>query len=228
MSGSPHEQRVANELRARGYEVLRAGWPDFLAVRGDEVRFIEVKAPGEYFLRPAQYRMAHALAVAGVRVEVAFGSLEDTIHVPEPRELTPDAPAATTGAIQAQTNGQAQVAHGFEALKPSPNSRSPYNQGYDQDFLEFWKVYPLHRDKRKAQKAWRKAVGRLGAGSDAKPLIISGAIRYRDDPNREDGFTKYAEGWLNGDGWEDEPLPRRQRGKSVSNLIALAHEADGR
>jgi hypothetical protein len=228
MAGSSsHEQRVANELRSRGYEVLGNGWPDFLAIRGDEVRFIEVKAPGQYFLRPSQYRMAHALAVAGIRVEVAFGSLEDTIHVPEPGELTPDAPGATTGAIQAQTKRQAQVAHGSKALRPSPTRASTYNQGYDQDFLEFWKVYPLHRDKRKAQKAWRKAIARLGVGSDGKPLIISGAIRYRDDPNREAQFTKYAEGWLNGDGWEDEPLPARKRGKSVSNLLALADEVEG-
>ena len=40
--------------------------------------------------------------------------------------------------------------------------------------------------------------------------ILAGAIRYRDDPNRVDQFTKYAEGWLNADGWEDEPLPPRQ------------------
>jgi hypothetical protein len=70
--------------------------------------------------------------------------------------------------------------------------------------LEFWNVYPLKRDKRKALNAWRNAIARANA-----TLILQGARRYREDPNRLPQFTKYAEGWLNGDGWEDEPLPRR-------------------
>lgn len=105
-----------------------------------------------------------------------------------------------------------EIAHVLEL--PSSSSKKSYNQGYEQDFLGFWDVYPLKRDKRKAQKAWRNAVARLGANPGAnatlaKAQIIAGAIAYRDDPNRVDEFTKYAEGWLNGDGWEDDPLPSR-------------------
>jgi hypothetical protein len=104
----------------------------------------------------------------------------------------------------AQSNGQARIAH-VSDLEPSTKKERVYNQGYDQGFLEFWKLYPLHRDKRKAQIAWRNAIRRASANA-----INDGAIRYRDDPNRLDRYTKYAEGWLNGDGWEDEPLPARK------------------
>jgi hypothetical protein len=123
----------------------------------------------------------------------------------------------------------AGFAHGFEVqdLAVRKSLSKSYNKGYDQAFLVFWSVYPLKRDKRKAQLAWRKSVRRLGANADAETVILLGAIRYRNDPNRVDAYTKYAEGWLNGDGWEDEPLPARKRGKSVSNLLALADEVEG-
>ena len=98
--------------------------------------------------------------------------------------------------------------------RPDPSStpkgvesmRKPAQQAYPDEFLFFWDQYPLKRDKGKALKAWKNAIKR----SDNE-AIINGAIRYRDDPNREDQYTKYAEGWLNGDGWEDEPLPERTR-----------------
>lgn len=71
-------------------------------------------------------------------------------------------------------------------------------------FEDFWAVYPRRRDRRKAEKAFAAAVKR--ADIDA---ILDGAHRYAVDPNRVEQFTKYAEGWLNGDGWLDEPLPPR-------------------
>ena len=101
-----------------------------------------------------------------------------------------------------QSVPQSSVAHGSEAL--TKDGRQAYNQDYPAEFVRFWIIFPRHRDKRKALKAWRNAIRR--ASTDA---INAGAKRYRDDPNRLDEFTKYAEGWLNGDGWEDEPLPSR-------------------
>lgn len=117
---------------------------------------------------------------------------------------------AQTGANgSAQNLAQNDVAHGFEVqdlevqdLQTHAQNRRP--ETYPAEFLAFWKIYPRKRDKRKALRAWRNAIRRTSA-----QVINAGAIRYRDDPNRLDEFTKYAEGWLNGDGWEDEPLPAR-------------------
>ena len=102
----------------------------------------------------------------------------------------------------AQSPAQSGFAHGSEVR--DSKERQIYNQGYPGEFLKFWNIYPRKRDKRKALASWRNAIRR--SSTDA---INAGAIRYRDDPNRLDEFTKYAEGWLNGDGWEDEPLPSR-------------------
>lgn len=74
-------------------------------------------------------------------------------------------------------------------------------------FQEFWDAYPIRRDRRKAERAFKNALKRADADE-----IINGARRYNDDPNRSDQYTKYAEGWLNADGWLDEPLPVRATG----------------
>jgi hypothetical protein len=137
---------------------------------------------------------------------------------------------ANRGANLAQisdTGANAEIAHGSKDFSSRASSKKSvsYNKGYDQGFLVFWDVYPLKRGKRKAQNAWLKAVRRIswepGANmSTAMAQILAGAVRYRDDPNRVDEFTKYAEGWLNGDGWEDEPLPQRLNGKAPTKPVA--------
>ncbi len=71
-------------------------------------------------------------------------------------------------------------------------------------FDDFWRVYPLKHGKQDALKAWAKAVKRAPPA-----VIISGAQRYRDDPNRDDAHTKWAQGWLNSARWDDPPLPGR-------------------
>ncbi len=40
-------------------------------------------------------------------------------------------------------------------------------------------------------------------------MMLAGAQRLRDDPNREPAFTPHPTTWLNRDGWQDEPCPPR-------------------
>ena len=65
------EAQVARSLEDDGWQVLKNGWPDFLAIKGNEVRLIEVKPSGSRRLSPRQQMMANALHRAfGVTVEV--------------------------------------------------------------------------------------------------------------------------------------------------------------
>lgn len=80
-------------------------------------------------------------------------------------------------------------------------------------FDEFWANYPIKRDKKKALVAYKKAL----KDADAEQ-IRDGANRYREDPNREEAFTKHPTTWLNAGGWEDEPLPPRSRTGSEQRL----------
>lgn len=90
-------------------------------------------------------------------------------------------------------------------------------------FDEFWSVYPLRRGKGTARTAWGRAVKRAGGIG----TIIDGAIAYRDDPNRRDGYTAHPTTWLNADGWEDDPLPVRDGPSPTARMKRIASRPDG-
>lgn len=75
---------------------------------------------------------------------------------------------------------------------------------YSPEFEAFWATYPRKEAKRQAWNAWGKALNRATVEA-----ITEGALRYAQDPNRDDKYTKHAATWLNADGWEDDPLPSR-------------------
>jgi hypothetical protein len=72
------------------------------------------------------------------------------------------------------------------------------------EFDLFWKSYPIKVGKAAAQKAWVKAIK-----VDSADVIIAGAVRYAEDPNRHPSFTAHAATWLNAHRWNDSPLPQR-------------------
>jgi len=84
-------------------------------------------------------------------------------------------------------------------------------------FDEFWAVYPNRKGKADALKAWR--TGRCAQKADD---VIAGAIRYRDDPNREAQYTKLPAGWLRDGRWDDDPLPAKTAGKAKQQVEQVA------
>jgi hypothetical protein len=107
------------------------------------------------------------------------------------------------------------VARGLN--KRSTNAEQPLNhkeedkeEEEDKDiskkelFVSFWNVYPIKVGKGAAQRAFEKAIRTTDAD-----IIIKGALRYKLDPNRVQGYTAHAATWLNAQRWLDEPLPPR-------------------
>ena len=81
----------------------------------------------------------------------------------------------------------------------------------DDSFETFWRAYPRKVGKPAARKAWGKAVK---AAAKQRPdyavaSIVDAAIRYREDPNRQDIYTPYPQKWLNEERWNDPALPSR-------------------
>jgi len=76
-------------------------------------------------------------------------------------------------------------------------------ENFSELFAEFWETYPRKLDKAKAERAFKAALKKATAEE-----IITGAIRYRDDPLRKPDFTKYPATWLNAEAWNNEPDPR--------------------
>lgn len=86
--------------------------------------------------------------------------------------------------------------------RPMNHPNKPSNETPEFDL--FWKSYPIKVGKAAAQKAWVKAIK-----VETADVIIAGAIRYADDPNRHPSFTAHAATWLNAHRWNDSPLPPR-------------------
>lgn len=73
----------------------------------------------------------------------------------------------------------------------------------DPEWLKFWAAYPLKRGKKEARKAWATAI-KVAPAED----IITGAERYAVEVKRRgtpQDKIKYAQGWLSGERWADEP-----------------------
>ena len=96
----------------------------------------------------------------------------------------------------------------------------------DPRFDEFWQTYPRKTSKGTARRAWIKAV----RAADPE-TIIAAALRYRNDPNREDTYTAHPATWLNGERWLDDPLPARdsrsdRKVSEVEDVIRRAAQRD--
>lgn len=101
-----------------------------------------------------------------------------------------------------------------QSVEP-PNEPSPRESPFDA----FWQAYPQKTAKGAARRAWGRALRAVGGEHQR---IVDGAKRYRDDPNRDPGFTAAPATWLNGDRWDDDPLPPRFRGRAAANRDALS------
>jgi hypothetical protein len=66
-------------------------------------------------------------------------------------------------------------------------------------FDKFWSIYPRRVGKGGAQRAFERAVKRAEAED-----IVQGALKYRNNPDREDEYTAHPATWLNQDRWLDE------------------------
>lgn len=99
-------------------------------------------------------------------------------------------------------------------------ARAPRSLDSDQPALgfdDFWAIYPRRVGKIKAREAWARAL------KHADPrMIVNGARRFRDDPNREARYTAHPTTWLNRGSWDDDPLPPRDAGHDRRDQAALA------
>lgn len=123
------------------------------------------------------------------------------------RQDAPVCPACAPGALAHRIDAPGLNA---DVLVLRPETRtSPKRRSYnDPHFDEFWIWFPLKLDKKKAHLAWCAI-----APDDALAQRIIAAAkqyaRYVSINQTEAKHTKYPQGWLNGERWNDVlPLPR--------------------
>ena len=130
-----------------------------------------------------------------------FGPKSWTLLTPGEDESTAGEPVAGESAPDAFHSG---TANGLKKTKSKEDKQLEKTIDLEAGFDSFWSVYPKKDDKRLARRSFEKALERASLED-----IVAAAQRYRDDPNREDAFTKNPSTWLNADAWENGPLPPR-------------------
>jgi hypothetical protein len=121
-----------------------------------------------------------------------------TVKQPGVTDFAPGVTDSTSGVTDQVVRGDTVVT--LNLNNPKENHKETIGQIFD----EFWQVYPLKQGKGLAKRSFEKAL------TVAHPnVIIEGARRYRDDPNRSPSFTKHPSTWLNAESWDDDPLPVR-------------------
>lgn len=125
-----------------------------------------------------------------------FGPKSWTLLSPEANE--PVAGQSTADSFHSGT------ANGLKKTKTREDKQIEKTIDIESAFNSFWAIYPKKDDKGLARRSFEKALKRASLEQ-----IVAGAEKYRDDPNREQAFTKNPSTWLNADAWENGPLPSR-------------------
>jgi hypothetical protein len=133
---------------------------------------------------PASVGKGYAIPPAGARAQPPPPNPNQT-HSSDAVASTPDPLFDDAADSAAATTGKTKRT---KAEKPP----------LDPLFLEFWAVWPRKDGKAEAVTAWPKAIKKATAEA-----IITGAIRYRDDPERTPRYTKMPGPWLNAERWND-------------------------
>jgi hypothetical protein len=95
-----------------------------------------------------------------------------------------------------------------DALFDTPQAQDQQQRRTDR-FGDFYTAYPRKVDRGAAERAWKNKIIRGRVDPD---VVIAGARRYAEDPNRDPAFTKHPSTWLNAEAWLNEPEPDRSNG----------------
>jgi len=85
----------------------------------------------------------------------------------------------------------------------SNNTKSKKTKEVENQFAEFWSIYPRKVGKQKALSAFEKAVDTVGLDT-----VMNGARRLATDPNLpSEQWIPHPTTWLNEGRWDDDPYP---------------------
>lgn len=176
---------------------------------------------GRHALRSARSNLEELGFIEVVRIrhdDNSWGGYRYELADPRGYFSTVDYSTAGSSTVESSTVGNRPDNRKLISKKTKLEKTNKDNTGeFDELFETFWKVYPKKDDKPLAKRSFEKALNRATID-----VIVAGAERYRDDPNRDPAFTKNASTWLNADAWNNEPKrapkPKRANWEDAADL----------
>lgn len=187
MFANPRETvaRVSEAIRS----LHQAGLVHRYEVNGDRLLYISFWEEVQRIDKPGKGR--------NPRPDGTFDYKESAI-----RESVASPPETLAPGTEEQGN-RGTGEQGTNTRSPAPPS-SVRDPGPDR-FDEFWEAYPRKVGKQKARTKFTAACKRTDP-----QVVIDGARRLAADPNLpETQFIPHPTTWLEGDRWDDPPLPAR-------------------
>lgn len=125
---------------------------------------------------------------------------EQGCPIPSTYYLVPNTKHLETCAALSATQEPEESSPNGEREKDKPTNH------YPDDFETWWNIYPRKKSKRRAYKRWQEALKRVDQQTlNERTQAFADHVHAGNiDPQ----FVKYPEGWLSGDGWDDELIPR--------------------
>ncbi|MDK8496841.1 hypothetical protein QP920_10345 [Corynebacterium marquesiae] len=127
---------------------------------------------------------------------------EQGCPIPSTYYLVPNTKYLETCAAPSATEAPEGSSPNGEQEKDKPTNR------YPDEFETWWSIYPRKKSKRRAYKRWQEALKRVDQQTlNERTQAFADHVHAENiDPQ----YIKYPEGWLAGDGWDDELIPRTQ------------------
>lgn len=140
--------------------------------------------------------------------------------------LKPYAERFPNGYINGLANGMPNREPNLTITKPEPIKKEKQEKEKHvfeelKFFENFWEAFPRQRrgDRDKALAAYRKV---LTENKSTEEKIHAAVVRYAGSRDVANGYAAGAAAWLNGAGYDNEPIPAAtaQNGKQQSDWIA--------
>jgi hypothetical protein len=156
---------------------------------------------GRHALRSARSNLEELGFIEVVRIrhqDNSWGGYRYELADPKGYFSTVDYSTVESSTMENRPDNRKLISKKTKEKKTSKDNTGQFAELFEQ----FWKTYPKKDDKPLAKRSFEKALNRATID-----VIVAGAERYRDDPNRDPAYTKNASTWLNADAWENGPLP---------------------
>lgn len=145
---------------------------------------------------------------------------EEYQHIREDRRRESNIPAPTLDFLPVSTNGQPK-GNRLATKRPLNISKDNINKVNiikDMAFQTFWEKYPRKVSKKSAWKAWQK----INFTDEVGGKIMKGleAACESEQWVKDDGrYIPHPATWLNGERWEDEVVPSKNKKSSKYDKI---------
>ena len=191
--------------RARGVLLEILSRPDNWRVSGDSLA--RSGKEGRDAILTALKELRDCGYIRMVKIRKEDGTFETTNYVYDsPQDVAPSPENPTTDSVEPPYPEKPPTGKPQLDNQGSLEELSKKNLDTNTEFDLFWNVYPRKVAKKAAEVAFAKAIKHTPFA-----LILSGAGRYANDPNRVETYTAHPATWLNAHRWLDDPLPVREK-----------------